>query len=704
MKARGREIDRHGRHIQAPAAPFAQLAAGLAQRPGAQLADQAAFLGQRDEACGRDIAELGMVPARQGLDAVQAAVLEVELGLVVQVQAAAAQRIAQCGLQHQALLRQLVHLGAEEAVEPAPARLGLVHGHVGAVQQGLHVAPVGGKHGNAAAGRAGQGHVVDHAGLAQGRLQPLYHLGRLRATAVRQHDDEFIARQAPGNVARAQLRLDALGHAAQQPVAGRVAQRIVDLLETVQVDEDHGQLGALLRCRRQRLLGLGQQQAAVGQGGQPVVEGQLADAAARLLALQRQGAQVGTGLHQPLVERIGAGPVEMAVVEGKGAGHPALQGADGGGPAGRIAQRQDELLEVGPQRVGGNVAHQHGPVVEGGRAAGADIGADGHAVQRRRVRGRQAGRGQRVQAVLLVHLQHRHRNVGRNALHLAADQVQHLGQRLVAGHGLQGAPLQHLVHLGLGDVGDHGHRGVQPAIGAHDGIGLGADPIPLAVLADEDLLAVHRLACVQFGAVGSREFGRSMGHQQGDGRTAHDLFAAPAEHAGEACVDIGDGPVAVGDHHGRVGGIGHQGQAPQMFLPSAVGLHPGRDVGGNAQHMAERALGIQHGGIGGLQPAGAAVAAPVFAHARNRLAPAPALAPPAVGVGIGMCLCAQVTVQQALGARGRVAKNGFVIGVGAHQPAFGRELRQRHGLVQRAPQRLLPCRACYPRFEHGSLS
>src|SRR2546429_6042906 len=27
------------------------------------------------------------------------------------------------------------------------------------------------------------------------------------------------------------------------------------------------------------------------------------------------------------------------------------------------------------------------------------------------------------------------------------------------------------------------------------------------------------------------------------------LFRSPAEHAGEACVDIGDGPVAVGDHH-----------------------------------------------------------------------------------------------------------------------------------------------------------
>lgn len=30
-------------------------------------------------------------------------------------------------------------------------------------------------------------------------------LDRLRAAAVWQHDDEFIARQAPGNVARAQL-------------------------------------------------------------------------------------------------------------------------------------------------------------------------------------------------------------------------------------------------------------------------------------------------------------------------------------------------------------------------------------------------------------------------------------------------------------------------------------------------------------------
>ena len=362
------------------------------------------------------------------------------------------------------------------------------------------------------------------------------------------------------------------------------------------------------------------------------------------------------------------------------------------------------MLVVGPQRVGGDVAHQHGPVVKGRRAAGADIGADGHAVQRRRIGGRQAGRGQRMQAVLVIDFQHRDRDIGRNALDLAAHQVQHLGQRLVAGHGLQGAPLQHLMHLGFGNVGDHRHRGLQPPVRPHHGIGLGADPVALAVLAHQDLLAVHGLARVQLGTVGGRELGRGMGHQQGDGRTAHHFLAGPAEHAAEARIHIADGPVAIGDHHGSIGGIGHQGQAPHVLLPPAVGQHAGRDIGGNAQHMAEGAGRIEHGRIGGLQPARASVAAPVLSHARNRLARAPALAPLTVGGRVGLGLRAQIAVKQTFSARGRIAEDGLVVGIGAHQPAFGREFRQRHGLVQRAPQRLLSCRACYPRFEHGSLS
>jgi hypothetical protein len=73
-----------------------------------------------------------------------------------------------------------------------------------------------------------------------------------------------------------------------------VAERVVDLLETVHVDEQHGQRLAGI----DGLVAVGQQQRPVGQAGQLVVEGQPADPVARFFPLHRQGAQVDAGFDQ----------------------------------------------------------------------------------------------------------------------------------------------------------------------------------------------------------------------------------------------------------------------------------------------------------------------------------------------------------------------------------------------------------------------
>jgi hypothetical protein len=54
-----------------------------------------------------------------------------------------------------------------------------------------------------------------------------------------QQDDEFVAAQAGHGVDVAHLLLQALGDAFEQQVADRVAEAVVDVLEAVEVEEQH---------------------------------------------------------------------------------------------------------------------------------------------------------------------------------------------------------------------------------------------------------------------------------------------------------------------------------------------------------------------------------------------------------------------------------------------------------------------------------
>ena len=60
--------------------------------------------------------------------------------------------------------------------------------------------------------------------------------------ALRQHGNKLVARQTPGNIAAAQHALQSRRDIAQQFIPHRMTQRVIDLLEPVQVDEQHRQL------------------------------------------------------------------------------------------------------------------------------------------------------------------------------------------------------------------------------------------------------------------------------------------------------------------------------------------------------------------------------------------------------------------------------------------------------------------------------
>ena len=100
--------------------------------------------------------------------------------------------------------------------------------------------------------------------------------GLVRVTqGILQHD-ELVAAEAGDDVGAAHGVAQPVGHGAQQLVAARVAQRIVDLLELVEVDEVDGERPAAAQARH-RGVHLVAEKRAVGQAGERIVAGQLID-------------------------------------------------------------------------------------------------------------------------------------------------------------------------------------------------------------------------------------------------------------------------------------------------------------------------------------------------------------------------------------------------------------------------------------------
>ena len=95
------------------------------------------------------------------------------------------------------------------------------------------------------------------------------------------HDGEFVAAEPGDRIDAAHDALQALGHRAQQRVADRMAERIVDALEAVEIEEHDRELVAA----PERLLHLVLEQHAVRQIGERVVARHVHDLGLGLPAL-----------------------------------------------------------------------------------------------------------------------------------------------------------------------------------------------------------------------------------------------------------------------------------------------------------------------------------------------------------------------------------------------------------------------------------
>ena len=251
-------------------APPPELHQRRPQNGRAEIADQTGLLGHRQELIGTEQSAIGVPPSGQHLEAGQHAGVQIDDRLVVRHDLVALDASTKFVGGAQGDDRCVVHALGEDLDAVAAASLGAVHGRVGIAQQvaGGHIGAIG----NSDADAAGDEQLDAVDGQRPGDLgaQPLGRGGRRAVGRVlAEDDDELVATEPAEHVVIAQHRAQSLRHAAQQLVAGGVAQAVVDDLEVVDVDEQDGDRADVRR--RQQLGQLGGELRAVRQARQLVV-------------------------------------------------------------------------------------------------------------------------------------------------------------------------------------------------------------------------------------------------------------------------------------------------------------------------------------------------------------------------------------------------------------------------------------------------
>ena len=259
-------------------------AAGFAQHPLAERFDQPGLLGDRDELGGETRPRSGWRQRTSASAQLTDLAGEVDHRLEVEGELVLDQRLAQISLERATLAHLHVHVGIEEAVSVAALGLGPVQRDVGIAEQLVGVDVRIGRHGDADAGADAHLMAVDIERRPDGfedALGECAGVGRTPRHGLQ--DGELVAAEAGHRVEVAGAGEQARADGLQQGVAGRVAERVVDRLELVEVDAQEREPVAVTAQPHQRLVEPLVQQHAVGEVGERVMPCHVGDA--RLVAL-----------------------------------------------------------------------------------------------------------------------------------------------------------------------------------------------------------------------------------------------------------------------------------------------------------------------------------------------------------------------------------------------------------------------------------
>ena len=260
--------------------------------------DEAAVLGDGDErGRGQDRAVVIGDPASASKPATLP-LGQVDDGLVVHDDPVVIER----RLQHPLPVRPLLNLTAEGGVEdlgtPPTERLRPVHGLVGLVEQDLRRPSSADRDGNPDARRdrvtvfgpvRAAAQLGDDSSADVDRVQVALDVGC--------EDDELVAADAGDGVHRAQDRVQLGGDPAQHRVSCGVPAGVVDLLEPVEVDEEHGSAPTRTLRVGEGLVDAVDEQRPIRQPGQRVVRRLLGQ---RRLGVLQVGHPLGLGPAEPI--------------------------------------------------------------------------------------------------------------------------------------------------------------------------------------------------------------------------------------------------------------------------------------------------------------------------------------------------------------------------------------------------------------------
>ena len=288
-------------HLPAP-----RVACGLLERPATELDDQAAAFRYRDEGRGCDQAKLRMIPSEERLRAVDRTGLEHHDGLVVKHELFLGQGAGHVGLQLQEVKRGAGKRGVELHIAGLASRFGDIHRDIGVADQFLRRLLARYQSGDPDAGVDGDLLTADAERGDELPGDPLRHPGSdLFILHVLEQHREFIAAEPSDGVAWSQRRADARPNRSQQLVADVVAQRVVNRLEVVEVEEEHRDPALTITVKR--VIQVDPERGSVRQVRHRVVERLMRELVLECLALtdvariedqtadRRQGEQVGNG-------------------------------------------------------------------------------------------------------------------------------------------------------------------------------------------------------------------------------------------------------------------------------------------------------------------------------------------------------------------------------------------------------------------------
>ena len=304
----GGDVDRHG-GVSVGTLHASTGEARLTQHPGAQGNDQAALLGDPDEVRRWQQTPVGVLPAHERLEATHGAGVEVDDRLVVEHELVLADPLLQLAAQREPLQRLAVQAGVVHRNSALAALLGPVHRHVRVAQHLLAGHPAREGLRDTDAGTQGVLRPTQLHRFGQRGDQPLGYLERGRQVRGLHQHGELVTAETGGGVTLAHRTTDPLAGGHQELVAHVVTEAVVDVLEVVEVQEQHDQ-----RVRRHRPLSecVGQpvaEELPVGEICQRVVEGLVGELMLELLPF----GHVAQGQHESADGSVGEQVVHGAL-------------------------------------------------------------------------------------------------------------------------------------------------------------------------------------------------------------------------------------------------------------------------------------------------------------------------------------------------------------------------------------------------------